>query len=426
MPDETNLLLVTNRYPFAPGEEYLHTELPHLAATFDNVAILPLMRRPGSTHGRSLPTNVTVLDLFVKHGWSSRIALMAQGARTRDLPQDAHTANQRLYERYFSARTDTLAHDARPHVEAYLKKHDIHAIYAYWFYVTTSVASQLRDSVPGLAGVPIVARGHGYDVNEAASPVRYLPRRRELLEAVERLHPTADTITARMRKEWPEYAHKISTRRLGVVAPGQPVPRNNSGPAKLLSCSSLSPIKRPELIAAAVAASRRRGLDTTWTHVGSGTPSQERRLARAVRREGIEDSVIRLGQLPNAQVYDVLRDPRYVAFVNTSSSESVSFSMSEAMGAGLPVLGTDVVGTHEILSDLTNGRLLPPNPSPETIADAIDWLVALSPDQYQKLCTESQLICRKLLDPQSLYSEFAAELSSVAQSQSASIPRRPL
>lgn len=416
MPDETNLLLVTNRYPYAPGEEYLHTELPHLAEAFDNVAILPLMRAPGSTHGRSLPEKVTVLDLSVKHGWGSRLGLLARGARARNLPAEAQSVKQRLYERYFAARTSALARDARPHLEDYLGKHDVHTIYAYWFYVTTSVASQLRDSVPGLAGVPIVARGHGYDVNEAASPVRYLPHRRALLDAVERLHPTADTITARMRTEWPEYAHKISTRRLGVVAPGQPAQRNNLGPVHLLSCSSLHPLKRPELIAAGVAASRRRGHDTRWTHVGEGDQAQEGRLTRAIRAQGIESAVTRAGQLPNAEVYDVLRDPQYTAFINASSSESVSFSMSEAMGAGLPVLGTDVVGTHEILSDKKNGRLLSANPSPDDIADAIDWVSALPLEEYRALCEESARVCGAFFDPDEVYTAFAQDLRRLARS----------
>ncbi|MBM4554500.1 glycosyltransferase [Rhodococcus hoagii] len=57
------------------------------------------------------------------------------------------------------------------------------------------------------------------------------------------------------------------------------------------------------------------------------------------------------GHVSNDEVYRILTSGRHHVFLNTSSSESVSFSMSEALGAGLPVVGTDVVGTHEVLHD---------------------------------------------------------------------------
>lgn len=411
MGSNNMLLLLTNRYPFAPGEEYLHTEIPFLAEEFDEVAIVPLMRMPGSTHSRELPGNVTVIDVAVEHGWRTRVQNIIRGPLRKPAPSGAPTLAARAYERYFTARTQRLAQQVGPAVQRQIEASaaDVRIMYAYWFYVTASVAIELRREIPGLEGVPIVARGHGYDVNEAASPVRYLPQRRHLLASVDALHPTADTITERLQRDWPTYASKMSTRRLGVV-PAEPASRTNSGPLNILSCSSLSPIKRLDLMVAAVAECRRRGRDVTWTHIGSGTRRQEARLARAARRAGLGNAFVRTGQLDNAEVYRVLTSGKHTLFLNTSSSESVSFSMSEAMSAGLPVVGTDVVGTHEILTDKVNGRLVSSDPSPAELADAIEWVATRSVDEYQQMCAASRRTADRLLDPRAEYRRFAADL----------------
>ncbi len=411
MADRKMLLLLTNRYPFSPGEEYLHTEIPFLAQEFDEVAIVPLMRMPGSTHSRELPSNVTVIDVAVEHGWRTRIGTIVRGPLRRPVSSDASTVAARAYERYFTARTQRLAQEVGPAVQRHIEASsaDVTVIYAYWFYITTSVAIELKQGIPALEGVPIVARGHGYDVNEAASPVRYLPQRRHLLASVEALHPTADTITERLQHDWPMYASKLSTRRLGVV-PADPAPRTNSGPLNVLSCSSLSPIKRLDLMVAAVAECRRRGRDVTWTHIGSGTRQQEARLARAAKRAGLGNAFVRTGQLDNAEVYRVLASGKHTLFLNTSSSESVSFSMSEAMSAGLPVVGTDVVGTHEILTDRVNGRLVSRDPSPAELADAIEWVAERGADDYQEMCAASRRTADRLLDPRAEYRRFASDL----------------
>lgn len=411
----SRLLLLTNRYPFPPGEEYLHTEIPYLAAEFDEIVVLPLMRAHGTQHQRTLPSNVTVLDLEVQHGWKARARLLAAGLRTRLDAPDASTLKQRAYERYFAARTKHLSQEAAPLVADYLARNagSFDVIYAYWFYVTTSVAIELRESVPELRGVPIVARGHGYDVNEAASPVGYLPQRRRMLSEVAHLYPTADTITKRLQREWPQFTSKISTRRLGVVPPGVGQ-RTNAGRLRVLSCSSLSPIKRLDLMARAVAESHRRGTDIEWTHLGAGSPRQEARLRKTIESEGISDRVHRPGQMTNTQVYEALRSGGHTVFLNASSSESVSFSMSEAMGAGLPVVGTDVVGTHEILRHERNGRLVPADATPADIADALEWVHTRTPQEYQRLCAVSVATCRELLDPETLYQDFAQSLKSKA------------
>ncbi|TQF65515.1 glycosyltransferase [Micrococcus sp. R8502A1] len=412
----SHLVVFTNRYPFRPGEEYLHTEIPYLAQEFDDVTLVPLMPGSSAEHGRTLPRNTKVVQADPRQGHIERLRHTLRGPQTRGYAAGASRGLiSRLYERYFWARSESLAELVGPPLARRLEEvgpPDV--IYAYWFYVTTSVPALLRRSMPEMAGRPLVARGHGYDVNEAASPVKYLPGRARLLEEVDRLHPTAETITRRLRGQWPDQAHKITTRRLGVRLAG-PVARPRAETLRILSCSSLSPIKRVPLMADAVAALVDQGHDVRWTHLGTGSPQQVGELNRRISKLGIQNVVKLPGHVSNDEVYRILTSGRHHVSLNTSSSKSVSFSMSEALGAGLPVVGADVVGTHEVLHDGRNGVLLPPNPSASQVAAALLAVWRQPEDTYRAWQRHAVQVCAELFDPDRLYRAFAADLAHIGR-----------
>lgn len=411
-----SILLLTNRFPFPPGEEYLQTEIPYLSREFDEVIICPTMPGAAPTQARQLPSNVQVLQPHLSHGQLTRAKLLARGLFTPSGRIEGTTIVSRLYDRYFDARSHYVADQIEPVLNAHLRSStsSVSAIYAYWFYITTSAAIELRRRIPELAGVPIVSRGHGYDVNESASPMSYLPARRRMLSSVESLHPTADTITARMQSEWPTYAGKISTRRLGVQLRDERPARVVDKTINILSCSSLSPVKRIPLMAQTVAHMRSMGEQVTWTHIGSGSDKQMSDLYGEVRALGISDHVTLVGQVPNDEVQTILRLPKHHVFLNTSSSESVSFSMSEALGAGLPVVATDVVGTHEIIKTGRNGVLISDSPTPDEIARGILDIAHKSDTEYLAMQDNAIKSCREHFDPDILYRGFARELAALS------------
>ena len=100
--------------------------------------------------------------------------------------------------------------------------------------------------------------------------------------------------------------------------------------------------------------------------VGDG--SEMARLQDITRQSGLLDRVQFLGK--RSDVPDLLQQAGF--YLASSVSEGMSLAVLEAMGAGLPVITTDVGGNPEIV-DSSYGYLVPAG-NPRAMADAIRTL----------------------------------------------------
>jgi glycosyltransferase involved in cell wall biosynthesis len=105
-----------------------------------------------------------------------------------------------------------------------------------------------------------------------------------------------------------------------------------------------------------------------WHHHGGGEARLE--LQQMAEREFPANvRVIFHGYASAQALLDFYRDCPIDVFMNVSRSEGTPVSAMEAISCGVPVIATAVGGNQEIVRE-QNGLLLPPNPSPQDIADA--------------------------------------------------------
>jgi len=100
-------------------------------------------------------------------------------------------------------------------------------------------------------------------------------------------------------------------------------------------------------------------------------------LETLARRLDLQDHLVLTGELPRAQVYELLH--AVDLFVMCSRWEGFCNALAEAMAAGKPVIASRVGPLPEVVGDV--GRLVPPG-SPEALAEAI---LALSSAGEEKL-----------------------------------------
>jgi glycosyltransferase involved in cell wall biosynthesis len=142
----------------------------------------------------------------------------------------------------------------------------------------------------------------------------------------------------------------------------------------------LAPEKNLEFLAGAVAAFLKSAPDAHFLLVGEG-PSIS--VIRAVfEREGVGERLHHAGILQTRELVAAYHAMDVFAFA--SRSETQGMVLTEAMAAGVPVVGLDAPGVREVVSDRHNGRLLCEQ-SVAAFADALQWLAALPPDRMQQL-----------------------------------------
>jgi glycosyltransferase involved in cell wall biosynthesis len=139
----------------------------------------------------------------------------------------------------------------------------------------------------------------------------------------------------------------------------------------VVAIGNLKPVKaHTVLLEALVLLSGRDGVPP-WRVAIAGTGSEQEKLEALAAEHGISDRLHLLGY--RADVGDILAAADVWAM--TSLSEGLPLALIEAMFAGKPIVASNVGGIPEVITNGSNGLLVPPN-DPQTLADALARLFA--------------------------------------------------
>ncbi|MBF0698305.1 glycosyltransferase, partial [Actinomyces bowdenii] len=282
-------------------------------------------------------------------------------------------------------------------------------IYSYWFFTGAALGGMLRRRELAGRRVRVVARAHAYDVDEKDAPRGYVPARRFVMRAVDRVYPISQYAAGFLLRRFPGAADRIEVRRLGVPA-AKATRRRPTEPFALVSCSHMAPYKRVDLIVEAVAELERRGRRVAWTHIGEFDAERLEAMRERARAAISRSPVTFTGHMTNAEVRELYASTDFSCFLNCSDGEGVPVSVMEAQATGLPVVATAAGGTGEIVHDGVNGRLIPVEVSPAQIADAVESVMDLDEQAYEAMSREAHATWARMSDAERQYREFTEGL----------------
>jgi len=146
-----------------------------------------------------------------------------------------------------------------------------------------------------------------------------------------------------------DFGYITKTPAPRTLAPGSPL--------HLVQVSRLSmEQKGHDLLIEAVALARSRyGIDIKVDFVGDG--ADRAKLQCAIATAGLSDSLHLLGNRDRAWIYSHLKD--YHALVQPSRIEGFGLTIVEGMGAGIPVLTSDIEGPASIIDGGRLGLIFP-------------------------------------------------------------------
>lgn len=419
-----HIWILTNCFPFYPGEQFLETEMLYWA----KVPNLHLTILPSSACGapRSIPANASLDLSLARRSLMQKVLSCALVffsplfyCELRSLLSERRTSLSALWH-LFQAIASTL-HKYRILKARIKQTHGAPYFYSYWFD-TVAYASALLARKGLISGS--VARAHRFDVYEAQRPNNYMPLKRQFIHDFDCVYAISTEGLSYLYKQYGIPVERLAVARLGVqladdVKLNPPTP---SGCLTILSVSFCVPVKRIDRIIDAVAclSDRTNGrISLKWTHIGAG-PLEEHLKAQAQKSLGKSPNTHWrfMGSLTNREVLDYLHNEPTDVFINCSESEGLPVSIMEAMGAGIPAVAPSVGGISELVNS-DNGVLLSPEPSVSEIADALSLRDHLKNPSTRRLAHQ---IILEQFNAKDNYSNFIGTILERMQT-AAEVPR---
>lgn len=146
----------------------------------------------------------------------------------------------------------------------------------------------------------------------------------------------------------------------------------------IVTVADFYPAKGLQFLVEAAFAALKKFPDAVFILIGRIGPDYKK-VKQAIRQNRLAHNFILLTDLPAAAPYLKAAD----LFVLPSVKEGLPYVILEAAAAGLPIVATKVGGMPEIITDRSNGLLIPPA-DPKSLARAIDELLS-SQELAQKL-----------------------------------------
>lgn len=419
----TCLILLTNCYPYAPGEEFIESEIDHLAAAFDRVVLIPVVRHIRQTRRRATPENVEVvlpkalsttrasavqvIRYAVRHPGSAAAAV---GRALRSSPHPRRVFADLRLDLLACITADQVQETVRARVAA----SDRALLYSYWMMVPARVAVRLSRRL-SRRRVPVFSRAHGYDVFSERGTGNYLPQRELLLDGISEVFTASESGAEYLRAKYPAYADRVSTSHLGV-GPARAAGNPSRDSLRVYSCAYLVPVKRIPLLIDGLSVAQSRGLKVKWSHIGSGAADYAASIERLAAERLEAGSFELLGDLTNNEVRRQYAVQPGSVFMNVSESEGVPVSIMEALAQGFPVIATDVGGNSELI-DSEDGMfrgLLSGTPTADEIADRLETLLTAEPAEYDGYVQASLRHWRRAWSSDVNYAAFSDRLLNAA------------
>lgn len=379
------VVLFTDSYPFDAALEatFIEPELPHLAALFDEVVLVP-----GRTEGHRVGTGmeIRVDESLARALRAGRTRRLLRALRFRPFWHDllatpALRSRRSLWRLMATAGRAGIVHDwLKDQVAGGRLVPSTTVAYTYWCDDDAVAIAEYRRREPELIAV---SRAHNYDLYAERYDPPYIPCREQTLAGLNALLPDSQRGADYIAERYPRFSRRVEVARLGVPDPGFATKPSQPGDLIVASCSHIVPVKRVELIARSIVALAERRPDITveWHHIGDGPG----RISVESVITGFPPNARATlhGQLQAREMYEVYRDTAIDVFVNASTFEGTPVSVMEAASCSIPIVATAAGGNVELVSD-ANGRLVDLDPTPHDLAEAILGIGADKANQAAK------------------------------------------
>lgn len=393
-----NLVLITNAFPFLPGEQFIEEEIRYWAQQDSfRVTILPT-----SSLGerRELPETIGVNQTlainsrWTVYAWTVRAIFDTRLYKEISTLLELNKFGPRTLVASLIGVAKLRAFSVR--LNRYIESHgSVDVVYCYWNNYAAFAASDIFKKQNRKV---VVSRIHRYDMYEERKQGNYLPLKRQYINRFDRIFCLSNSAKDYLAYKFSADSKKLSVAPLGVAVGRAVKLELMSEYIHIVSCSFCTREKRLDRIIVAVRklAELRVECRIKWSHIGGGPLLGALREKARIAFSNVPNASYNFnGTLSNAEVKRFYEVEDVNVFINLSESEGIPVSIMEAMAAGIPVIAPDIGGISSLV-DNENGVLLSEQPSMRESVDALVSIVDLSGCEtrkkrisaYEKIATE--------------------------------------
>lgn len=353
-----NLLFFTSQYPFDGGEAFVEDEINEIARHFEHITVFTYAKSQNRI--RKVPQNAEIIRTRDKETPAIKIAAFLRLFSSKTFGELAFLRRglkqkidfQKIHYIYMYYKEEEI-------IRSLLIDYDFSSdlCYSYWFGSRSYALSQLKQLHPE---IKYVCRAHRVD----SIPTNYNPFRREILSNIDCIFPISETAKGEIeeteRLSGLNHRVKIYVSRLGIKKEDSELNIiKDPYLFRIVSCSSIIPRKRLDLVIKAIAGIQEGNRRIEWVHFGDGSERAE--IETMAKRElGTRNDVTYTfkGNTDKKLILYYYRAEQVDVFINTSDSEGVPVSIMEAMSYGIPCISRNVGGNAEIIEHGVNGFII--------------------------------------------------------------------
>ncbi|MCF6410125.1 glycosyltransferase [Pseudalkalibacillus salsuginis] len=409
----STLIVLTQNFPYLPGEHFFETELPYLQKEFHKIIISPVAYSP-ENEKREVPDNVIINPIernmapFKSLTYMRRLTLLTDPQALKWFAEEFGTARKHGMSGVLKlVNWLSLAVNIRKQLEQNYVKNNTElsecVFYSYWLSPAAVALGMLKEKYG--EAIKSVARAHGGDLYAYRHTPPFLPLQGKTITNLDKLYTISADGKNYLQNKYPDLIPaKLSISRLGTVGVEQTNPQNRDKQMHIVTCSYMVEVKRLDLLIEALTRTKRR---VKWTHIGNGPLWDKLNELAEKLPSNVQWEF--LGYLDGTQIRSYYQQTPVDLFMNVSASEGVPVSIMEAFSCGIPVIATDVGGTSELVNT-RNGKLLDKDTSPEKIADAVEEFDAMTDQEYDSASKHAYEIWNEYFNAEKNYDEFTKQL----------------
>ena len=410
------LFLLSAEWPYGTGENFLSGEIPYLLDRFSNLYVLPMF-----SHGLARPTDPRITIIESTPPSDYRISDLLRGVSCSGGLFGPEWRNSPGYpfshhSFYLTARSLGIARRIEQRILHSVNKNRLKQglIYSYWMNQACMGGILAAKNLQW----PVVSRAHGGDLYTERHRGNYLPWHRWKAHNLDHIFPVSHFGSRYLSDRYPEIKDRIHVHYLGTAKSEKGIRRpGESDSLHLVSCSSIIPLKRVELILETVVDLYRQLKDDgataqariRWTHIGDGPGFGDlKEKARPFQHPDLQVDL--LGRMEPELITEFYIREKADLFINYSTTEGIPVSIMEAFSCGIPAAAPETGGIPEIVNRDT-GILFGVDEHPAEVAGKLKAVFAA--DSLVKMGGHAYSMWRNKFDMDKNYRGFSDFLDRV-------------